>query len=119
MKSGYNAPSHRFMLTLQAVFKTESGGGSMKTVNTVISRSAKNLPLRYIKQAQDGVAMQLQMFGVTPENIMDVTLLNVSYLGLMTEKDFTAGLSNDQAASVDIAQEGETPTEQNPYDQKH
>ena len=105
-----NHPLHRYMLTFQAVFRGPEGQAGMKTVNSVIARNKKTMPLGIIKQAQDGVAVQLQMFGIDPSNIVDVSLLACSYLGLMTDTEFTAGLSNDEAASVSLdGQDDEAP----------
>lgn len=113
MKPPMNQPLHRFMLTFQAVFRGPQGQGGMKTVNTVISRSKKTLPLAMIKKAQDGLAMQLGMFGIQADDIIDVAFLSSSYLGLMTEKEFTDGLSDQEAASASLSEEGgdETPSE--------
>lgn len=113
MKPPMNQPLHRFMLTFQAVFRGPQGQGGMKTVNTVISRSKKTIPLAIVKKAQDGLAMQLGMFGIQPDDIIDVAFLSSSYLGLMTEKEFTDGLSDQEAASATISEEGgdETPSE--------
>ena len=93
---------HRYMLTFLAVFKTPNGAPATKYINTTVNRQHKTLPLGLIKQGQDSVAMHLQYFGVSAENISDVTFLSASYLGLMSEKEFTYGLSNEQAASVDL-----------------
>lgn len=100
-----NQPLHRYFLTFSAVFRGPEGQAGMKSVNSVVARNKKTMPLGIIKQAQDGVAMQLQMFGIDPNNIVDVSLLNCSYLGLMTDTEFTAGLSNDEAASASLSDE--------------
>lgn len=106
MKPPTNQPLHRYMLTFQAVFRGPQGQGGMKTVNSVISRSKKTIPLAMIKKAQDGLAMQLGMFGIQPDDIVDVAFLSSSYLGLMTEKEFTEGLSDQEAASTTLSEEG-------------
>lgn len=97
-----NQPLHRYMLTFQTTFKGPQGQAGMKTVNTVLARSKKTIPLAYIKRAQDGLVMQLQMFGIQAENVVDVAFLSASYLGLMTEAEFTEGLSDDHAASISL-----------------
>ena len=113
MKPPMNQPLYRFMLTFQAVFRGPQGQGGMKTVNSVISRSKKTIPLAMIKKAQDGLAMQLGMFGIQPDDIVDVAFLSSSYLGLMTEKEFTEGLSDQEAASATLSEESgdEFPSE--------
>lgn len=113
MKLPMSQPLHRYMLTFQAVFRGPQGQSGMKTVNTVISRSKKTIPLAMIKKAQDGLAMQLGMFGIQPDDIIDVAFLSSSYLGLMTEKEFTEGLSEQEAASTVLSEEGgdEIPSE--------
>lgn len=113
MKLPMSQPLHRYMLTFQAVFRGPQGQSGMKTVNTVISRSKKTIPLAMIKKAQDGLAMQLGMFGIQPDDIIDVAFLSSSYLGLMTEKEFTEGLSEQEAASTTLSEEGgdELPSE--------
>lgn len=98
-----NQPSHRYMVTLATTFKNANGGGGMKYINTMISRPKKTLPLVFLKQSQDSVAMQLQYFGIQPDDIVDVTVLSVSYLGHMTEREFTEGLNQKEAASMDLA----------------
>ena len=101
-------PTHRYMLTLLATFEREGRGG-MKHVTTMVERNKKTLPLVFLKQSQDSVAIQLQYFGIAPEEIVDVTVLSVSYLGHMTDAEFTTGLSQDQAASVDLAGKPDMP----------
>lgn len=113
---------HRFMLTFVAAFKTPDGKQGMRYINSTISRQVKNVPLGHIKKAQDAVAMQLQYFGIPVENILDVTFMSASYLGLMNEKEFTDGLSGEQAAAASLYTEGdagddtETEQRQNPFE---
>lgn len=95
---------HRYMLVLNATFVGPEGQPGFKTVNTVVARSQKTLPLGIIKQAQDGVVMQLQMFGIDASSIVDVSFVNAVYLGSMTEKEFTEGLPKEMRASVTMSQ---------------
>ena len=99
-----NIPLHRYLLVLNAAFVGPEGQPGFKTVNTVVARNKKTLPLGLIKKAQDGVVMQLQMFGIAAENIVDVSFMNAVYLGSMTEKEFTEGLSDQMKASVTLAE---------------
>lgn len=94
--SSDNIKLHRFMLTFLASFKGPNGNTGIKYTNVTVSRNQKALPLGHIKQSQDSVAMQLQFLGVDAENIIDVTFMNSSYLGLMTEREFTDGLTESQ-----------------------
>ena len=110
-----NQPLHRFMLVLSAAFIGPQGQSSMKIVNTVVARTKKNVPLGIIKQAQDGVSMQLQMFGIEAQNIVDVTIQNVCYLGHMTEQEFLAGLDESQTANMSIGQTDEEDDAVNPF----
>ena len=96
-------PLHRYMLTFQAVFRGPEGQAGMKVVNTTINRSKKNIPLGKIKQAQDGVAIQLRMLGIDPDHIVDIAFMSCSYLGHMNEIEFTEGMTDEQSASVDIS----------------
>lgn len=113
---------HRYMLTFVAAFKTPEGKQGMRYINSTVSRQTKNIPLGHIKTAQDAVAQQLQFFGVPAENILDVTFMSASYLGLMNEKEFTYGLSGEQAAAASIYTEGdegdggETASKPNPFE---
>ena len=95
---------HRYMLVMNATFVGPEGQPGFKTVNTVVARSQKTLPLGIIKKAQDGVVMQLQMFGILAENIVDVAFINAIYLGSMTEKEFTEGLPDQMKASVTLSE---------------
>lgn len=95
---------HRYMLVLNATFVGPEGQPGFKTVNTIVARSQKTLPLGIIKQAQDGVVMQLQMFGIDADRIVDVSFMNAIYLGSMTEKEFTEGLPKEMRASVTMSE---------------
>jgi hypothetical protein len=103
-----NIKLNRFMLTFVTSFRNSNGTPGMKYVNTTISRTEKSVPLGYIKQAQDSVAAQLQFFGVQPENITDVCLMSCSYLGLMNEKEFTEGLTEEHKAAATLYTSGST-----------
>ena len=107
-------PLHRYMLVLNATFVGPNGQAGFKTVNSVVSRSKKTLPLQFIRKAQDAVVMQLQMFGIEPEKIVDVSFMNASYLGLMTEKEFTEGLPKDLQGSMTL-DETNGATHANPF----
>lgn len=103
-----DTPLHRYMLVLNATFVGPQGQPGFKTVNSVVSRSKKTLPLQYIRKAQDAVVMQLQMFGIEAERIVDVTFMNAAYLGLMSEREFTEGLPEAQKGSMTLDETGAT-----------
>lgn len=112
-----NQQLHRYMLVFNATFVGPQGQPGFKSVTSVISRNKKNVPLEIIKRAQDGVAMQLTMFGIEPENIVDVAFQNCSYLGHMTEKEFIGSLDNDAAANVELYGSKQVDTKKkNPFE---
>lgn len=111
-----NKKLHHFMLTFLASFKGPEGQAGMKYVNLNVQRVHKTIPLGTIKLAQDSVVAQLSFFGVPAENVVDVTFISSSYLGLMTEKELHEGLNQQDMEQVATAYESEEAVTQNPFD---
>ena len=94
---------HRYMLTFLAVFTNAQGAVGQKYINLSITRDVNNIPLYIIKQAQDSIAFQLQSQGVSPEHLKDLALMNSSYLGFMSDKEFEANMTDEQKITKDMS----------------
>ena len=82
---------HYFLVAGQVVFHTEDGNPGQVLLNALVTNDSKTFPVRMIGKAQQ--ALQLHFFkkvGDGKATVLDVPILNVSYLGLMTEKEFHA-----------------------------
>lgn len=97
-----NVKLHRFMLTFMATFKAPNGAMGSKYINATVSRGLNTLPLFFIRNAQDSVSAQLRYFEVKEEDIYDIAFIQSSYLGHMTEHEFTQGLTDEQSKSASL-----------------
>lgn len=93
MKPMQRIPMHYFMIHVQTTFIGPSGQMGMKMLPAIHASTKKQVPMIAIRTAQDTAASQLVHFGIDPAGIKDASITGVSYLGLMTEAEFEAGLN--------------------------
>ena len=111
MKNNLNQPRHRYMIVAIASFLDKEGKPGVKYLNVVAESRTKQINLGQIKQAQDACMMQIVHFGVDPEGVKDITIVNVCYMGHMTDSDFVAGLPQAQQEAMEMTEQSDSISE--------
>lgn len=108
-----NKPQHCFLMTFIVVHMI-NGAPALKYTNMTVIRPTKTVPLGAVRKAQDALYGQLLQSGKKPEEVIDLTLISISYMGLMTAKEFYAGLESEHLLGIEDTTTEETPAT-NPY----
>lgn len=93
-------PQHHWLVAGQIVVKYKDGEQKETNMNALILTQRKAFTKQDIGKAQQ--ALQLRFYKEVPQDpdteVIDVFMVSVSYLGLMSQKDFHDGFSASSAS---------------------
>lgn len=94
-------PQHYYLFASTVVFKRK-GSESLEQMgmNVTITTNKKLIIAKDIGRGQQSVQLSLhQRFPGEIEDVIDVFVMSISYLGVMTQAEFVAGLEDTVAAA--------------------
>jgi hypothetical protein len=90
---------HFWLSAVELTFVDTQGDTGVTRVNTMVNAESSNVTMTELAKVQQGA--QLTLFNKLGEQVtvLGLTVLNVSYLGHMTDKEFSAGATETQAST--------------------